>query len=60
MYKDVFEARPELFGVDGGYGLSPLSMIFAELFDEMSFEDRKDCLSMLGCYSVDNYTEEFI
>ena len=33
-------------------------MIFAELFDDMSFDERKNCLSMLGDYSIDNYTEE--
>jgi len=26
----------------------------------MSFDERKNCLSMLGDYSIDNYTEEFI
>ena len=60
MYKDVFARAPERFESGQGYGLSPLGVIFAELFDEMSFSDRMKCLSMLGSYSIDNYTEEFI
>ena len=60
VYKDVFERDPELFSQGRGYGLSPLGVVFAELFDEMSFDDRRNCLSMLGSYSIDNYTQEFI
>lgn len=60
MYKDVFKRNPELFSNEKSFGLSPLSVVFAELFDQMSFEDHRQCLSMLGSHSVDNYTEEFI
>ena len=60
MYREVFERNPDFFGKDHSYGLSPLSFICAELFDEMSFDEHVLCLKMLGDYSVDNYTEEFI
>jgi hypothetical protein len=60
IYKDVFARDPQLFSQGGGYGLSPLGAVFAELFDEMSFDDRLNCLSILGSHSIDNYTEEFI
>ena len=60
MYKEVFSRKPELFVVGTSYTLSPLSVIFAELYDEMSFEDRILCLKMLGSDSIDRYTEEFI
>ena len=60
MYKDVFQRNPQLFGEGHSYGLSPLSVIFAELYDDLSFDDQILCLKMLGSYSIDNYTEEFI
>ena len=60
MYKEVFSRSPDLFVVGTSYTLSPLSVIFAELYDEMSFDDRILCLKMLGSDSIDRYTEEFI
>ena len=60
MYKEVFSRNSDLFVVGTSYTLSPLSVIFAELYDEMSFEDRILCLKMLGSDSIDRYTEEFI
>ena len=40
--------------------MSPLGVVFAELFDEMSFDEHILCLKMLGSHSIDNYSEEFI
>lgn len=60
MYKEVYARNPELFAEGQSYGLSPLGAVFAELFDEMTFDDHMICLQMLGSYSIDNYTEEFI
>ena len=60
MYKEVFARSPELFSAGKSYGLSPLSVIFAELYDELDFEERILCLEMLGSHSIDRYTEEFI
>lgn len=60
MYKEVYARTPELFAEGQSYGLSPLGAVFAELFDEMTFDDHMICLQMLGSYSIDNYTEEFI
>ena len=60
MYKEVFARSPELFEVGRSYSLSPLSVVFAELYDEMGFEDRILCLKMLGSNSIDRYTEDFI
>ena len=37
MYKEVFARHPELFEAGKSYGLSPLSVIFAELFESMDF-----------------------
>lgn len=33
MYKEVFERNPELFTAANRNGLSPLGVVFAELFD---------------------------
>ena len=60
MYKDVFERDAEKFGEDKSHALSPLGVVFAELFDEMSFDEHILCLKMLGSHSIDNYSEEFI
>ncbi len=60
MYKKVYARNPKLFAEGQSYGLSPLGAVFAELFDNMSFDDHMVCLQMLGNYSIDNYTEEFI
>ena len=60
MYKEVFSRDPELFSGAKSFGLSPLSVVMADLFDEMSFDDRMRCLEMLGAHSIDNYTEDFI
>ena len=59
MYKGVFTRHPELFEDSQSYVLSPLGMIFAELFESMNFDDRHMCLSMLGDVSVDNYSQDF-
>lgn len=60
MYKEVFARSPEFFSASKNYTLSPLSVIFAELFDNIGFEERILCLKMLGSHSIDRYTEEFI
>lgn len=61
MYKDIFARNPALFALsDNSYTLSPLSTIFAKLFDEMDFDERILCLKMLGSDSIDRYTEEFV
>jgi len=60
MYKEVHERRPSLFSEGLSYGLSPLGVVFAELFDEMSFDEHMKCLEILGSHSIDNYIEELI
>lgn len=60
MYKDILARNPELFNQSTSYTLSPLSVIFADLFDELNFDDRIFCLKMLGSDSIDRYTEVFI
>lgn len=47
MYKEVFVRNHTKFS-DKSAGLSPLCVVFAELFDEMSFDERITCLKMLG------------
>lgn len=44
MYKEVYARNPELFAEGQSYGLSPLGAVFAELFDEMTFDDHMICL----------------
>ena len=60
MYLEVFNRNPDLFSTSKPFGLSPLSVVFAELFDELDFDDHMNCLKMLGSHSIDNFTEEFI
>ena len=60
MYKEVFTRNNKKFVSEEGYTLSPLGVVFAELFDEMSFEEHITCLQMLGSEKIDNYSEEII
>jgi hypothetical protein len=39
--------------------LKPLSSLFATIFDELSIEDRVNCLHILG-NSMENYSPLFI
>ena len=56
MYKAIFNRNPKMFGANYNYGLSPLGVVFAELFDSMSFHERIMCLRILGSHSIDNYS----